>query len=326
MGWGMIGALPTSAVTRFSSDLAELTGPLSPDARLGIAVSGGPDSLALLLLAHAAFPTRCFAATVDHRLRMQSAAEARFVADISARLGVPHATLTVQWPVQPPTKGIQEAARDARYAALLGWCADAGIGTLLTAHHADDQAETLLMRLARGAGLPGLAAIRPVQQAGGCRIARPLLRWRHAELAELCTAAGLIPIEDPSNADPRHERSRVRKLLRTADAPAADKLALSSAHLLEVEEAMRWLADEVIRSRVEITPDRISFDAGGLPREVKRRVLAELAGKAGAEPRGSAVSRAVEQLERGHATTLAGLRLTPGECWSVTFAPPRRAK
>ena len=175
----------------------------------------------------------------------------------------------------PPRAAIQESARAARYAALLKWCAETGATMLLTAHHADDQAETLLMRLGRGAGLAGLAGIRPVRESG-CRIVRPLLGWRADELANLCRKAGLIPIDDPSNADPRHERSRVRKLLRASDALDAVKLAQSADHLFEAEEAMRWTTAEVVRSRAEIGANRISFDAEGLPREIKRRALALL--------------------------------------------------
>lgn len=317
----MIGALPRETIDRFRADLETLTD--TPDGQIAVAVSGGPDSLALLLLAHAAFPGQVRAATVDHGLRPESAGEARFVANIAAQLGVPHATLKAEWPDGPPHAAIQESARVARYAALLKWCAETHAAMLLTAHHADDQAETLLMRLGRGAGLAGLAGIRPVRGAG-CRIVRPLLGWRADLLAQLCRKAGLSPIDDPSNADPRHERSRVRKLLRASDALDAVKLAQSADHLFEAEEAMRWIAAEVVRSRAEIGANRISFDAGGLPREIKRRALALLLERFEAEPRGSALDRAMIQLENGRATTLSGLRLSPGMRWTVTRAPPRR--
>lgn len=321
----MIGAPPTQATDRFRADLEAMVGPFGAADRIGVAVSGGPDSLALLLLTQAAYPGRVWAATVDHRLRPESADEAGFVADVAVRIGVPHVTLKADWPEGPPRNGVQEAARDARYAALLRWCADQRLDALLTAHHADDQAETLLMRLARGAGLPGLVGIRPSQEFGSCRLLRPLLGWRSYELVELCRDAGLAPIDDPSNADPRHERSRVRKLLRAADSPDPEKIALSAAHLLEVEEAMLWLLDEVVRTRVEIASDRVIFDADGLPHEVKRRVLALLAERSGANPRGAAVARAVDRLEQGRPATLAGLRFRPGERWTVATAPRRRA-
>jgi tRNA(Ile)-lysidine synthase len=321
----MIGALPPQIVDRFRADLESLTGALSHEDRIAIAVSGGPDSLALLLLAHAAFPDKVRAATVDHGLRPAGAGEARFVANISTQLGLPHSTLTAEWPDGPPLAAIQENAREARYAALLKWCTATNATMLLTAHHADDQAETLLMRLGRGAGLAGLAGIRPVR-GGGCHIVRPLLGWRADDLAQLCRKAGLVPIDDPSNADPRHERSRVRKLLRASNALDSVKLAQSADHLFEAEEAMRWIAGEVVRSRAEIGANRISFDAGGLPREIRRRALALLLERFGAEPRGSALDRVMIQLENGRAATLSGLRLRPGTRWTVTRAPPRRAK
>jgi tRNA(Ile)-lysidine synthase len=314
----MIRPPPPEIVARFRADLEALGGPAET---LAVAVSGGPDSLALLLLAHAAFPGRVHAATVDHRLRPESAVEARFVADIARDLGVPHATLEAQWSSGTPTSGIQEAAREARYAALLLWCADHRIDALLTAHHADDQAETLLMRLGRGSGLPGLAGIRPVQPFGAARLLRPLLGWRTEELRLICREAGLTPIEDPSNTDPRHERSRIRKLLRDTQALNSEKVAQSAAHMLEAEQAIRWLVDEVLRTRVTFDAETSTFDAAGLPREIQRRVLAHLV----PEARGSAVARALARLDSGNATTLAGYRLRPGDPWTVAPAPPRRA-
>jgi tRNA(Ile)-lysidine synthase len=103
------------------------------------------------------------------------------------------------------------------------------------------------------------------------------------------------------------------------------KLSRSADHLFEAEEAMRWIVGEVVRSRAEIGANRISFDAEGLPREIRRRTLALLLERFGANPRGSTLDRAVTQLENGRATTLSGLRLRPGRRWIVTRAPPRRA-
>ncbi|WP_245653923.1 tRNA lysidine(34) synthetase TilS, partial [Novosphingobium rosa] len=142
---------------RFVSDLTriwpESTKGESP---LGLAVSGGPDSLALLLIAHAALPGRVAAATVDHGLRPESAAEAAEVARICALLDVPHATLEVS----VEDGNVQAQARDARYAALAAWTEQEGLCALATAHHADDQVETLVMRLNRASGVSGLAGVR----------------------------------------------------------------------------------------------------------------------------------------------------------------------
>lgn len=314
-------ALPRETIDRFRHDF-ELLG--EPPDRFAVAVSGGPDSLALLLLANAAFPGRVAAATVDHGLRPESAAEAEFVAGIAAARSIPHITLRAEWPEGRPATGIQESAREARYAALLHWCRETRIEALLTAHHADDQAETLLMRLDRGAGLPGLAGIRRSREREGIRILRPLLGWRAAELRALCRIAAIDPIDDPSNADPRHERSRVRRMLRDPAAPDPLKMAESADHLAEVEDAMNWLVSEAVRSRVTRDSKGTVIDAAGLPREIKRRMLARLLGESAGPLRGSRVDRAVEMLENGRFATLAGFRIRPGACWTVTVAPPRR--
>ena len=135
-------------VARFRSDLEALAG--SQPERLGLAVSGGPDSLALLLLAAAALPGRIAVATVDHGLRPESGLEALHVENICDRLGCPHRILSAE--MAGGRDGLQAEAREARYSALAGWAAAEGIAQLATAHHADDQAETLLMRLQRGSG------------------------------------------------------------------------------------------------------------------------------------------------------------------------------
>ena len=177
-------ALPERS-PRFRADLAALAGPAP--AMFGVAVSGGPDSLALLLLARATFPGGIEAATVDHGLRAESGAEAAFVRDVCGRLGIAHATLT-----GPAIEGnIQSGARALRYRLLGSWARERGLGFILTGHHQDDQAETLLMRLRRGAGLAGLAGIRPRAEIDGLKVLRPLLGWRRTELAQIVAAAGL---------------------------------------------------------------------------------------------------------------------------------------
>src|SRR4051794_28920400 len=147
--------LPEPALAeRFARDLDAL---IAPDARIGIAVSGGPDSLALLLLAAATRPGRIEAATVDHALRRESRDEAAMVHDLCETLGVPHRTLTVEWQ-EKPESALQERARKQRYALLSAWASERGLDAIATAHHLDDQAETLVMRLARGSGVRGLAS------------------------------------------------------------------------------------------------------------------------------------------------------------------------
>ena len=132
-----------------------------------------------------------------------------------------------------------------RYRLLGQWARERGIGALLTAHHLDDQAETLLMRLARGAGVKGLAGMRPLSRPPGPAIAvvRPLLRWRHSELEAVCAAAGIAPVEDPSNTDEQFERVRVRKALAASDWLDPAALAQSAVHLAEADGALHWATD-----------------------------------------------------------------------------------
>src|SRR5918996_1752118 len=160
---------------RFRADLEPL---VAPDARVGLAVSGGPDSLALLLLAAAARPGQIEAATVDHGFRPEARDEAATVAGICGKLGVPHTILTARGN-DVPTTAIQERARRERYRLLGYWAEERGLGGLATAHHADDQAETLLMRLSRGSGVGGLGGTRRKRALSeDVLLLRPLLSWR----------------------------------------------------------------------------------------------------------------------------------------------------
>ena len=223
-------------VERFRADLARVW---PEDTRLGVAVSGGPDSLALLLLAHAALPGRVEAATVDHALRPESAGEAAMVARVCAAMDVPHATLRV---VVPPGN-LQDRARVVRYQALGGWVEARGLGALATAHHMDDQAETLLMRLNRGSGVAGLAGVRALSGIPGTggKLIRPLLGWRRAELGAVVRDAGLEPVADPSNLDERFDRVRMRRALAEADWIEVPALARSAGHLAEAAEAIAFM-------------------------------------------------------------------------------------
>ncbi|HTM19329.1 MAG TPA: tRNA lysidine(34) synthetase TilS, partial [Kofleriaceae bacterium] len=170
---------------RFAADLARLW---PEGGRLGLAVSGGPDSLALLLLAQAAIPGRFAVATVNHGLRPEAAGECAMVERVCGERGIPCVTLAVK----TGAGNLQAAARAARYAALAEWAGREGLSAIATAHHADDQAETLLMRLNRASGLAGLAGVRArgVLPEGKLPLLRPLLRWRRAELAAVVTEAG----------------------------------------------------------------------------------------------------------------------------------------
>jgi tRNA(Ile)-lysidine synthase len=227
--------------------------------RIGLAVSGGPDSMALLLLAHAALPGMVEAATVDHGLRPESADEAALVARVCARLGVPHATLVVE--VAPGN--LQDRARAARYDALGGWAEQRGLEALLTAHQLDDQAETLLMRLNRGSGLRGLAGIRARTSIAGhtSALLRPLLGWRRDELHAVVADAGLTAAADPSNADDRFDRVRIRLALAGANWIAVPGLARSAALLGEAEDVIAFAIGREFNECVTASGDGFAYAA-----------------------------------------------------------------
>ncbi len=301
---------------------AALGRPVAADERIAVATSGGPDSLALLSLAAAAFPGRVTALTVDHRLRSEAAAEAASVAAQCAARGLPHVTLVREG--GDFTSNIQARARAARYALMGDWCAAHGYGLLLTAHHADDQAETLLMRLNRASGSDGLAAIRPARRLQpGVMLVRPLLAARKADLAAIATADGWRQVDDPSNRDLRHDRTAIRALLAATPALDAAALAASAAHLAADAEALAWAADLAWAGRVQEADGRLLVDAGGLPAALVQRLLARAVETlAGRPARGSEIARLAARLGAGATGTLAGIVARPGTIWQLSVTPP----
>jgi tRNA(Ile)-lysidine synthase len=318
--------IDTGTLDRFAADLHAL---VAPGARIGIAVSGGPDSLALLLLAAAARPGQVEAATVDHALRPEAAAEAAMVADLCQSLGVPHSVLMVRWS-DVPESAIQERARRERYRLLGYWAEEQGLDALATAHHSGDQAETVLMRLARGSGVKGLAAIRPRSFAPGSRVrlVRPLLQWRRAELVQICAEAGLAPAADPSNRDERFERVRVRGALAGLDWLDPTAVARSAAHLADADEALDWAAAKEWKHHVHERGGTIAYRPHDAPAEIVRRIVArairKLATEGDPELRGFELDRLNAELAHGGEATLRGVHCRGGSEWRFTPAPPRR--
>lgn len=317
-----------SAVNRFRRDLDALSNSTS---RVGIAVSGGPDSLALLYLAASARPGLIEAATVDHDLRPESRGEAEMVAKVCQQLGVAHEILSVEWDVKPET-ALQEQARARRYALLGDWARARNLSALVTAHHLDDQAETFIMRLSRGAGVKGLAGMRRAVRSpsGNFAVLRPLLGWRHSELEQLCADAGLAPVADPSNLDERFQRVRVRRALGESGWLASDAIASSAAHLAEADAAIRWATTEAWERAVSASNGTIAFAPAGVPREIRRRIvrraIVQLASEGGrAELRGKEIDIVLAALAAGKRATLRGVLCTGGKPWRFTKAPPRRA-
>ncbi len=303
--------------------------------RIGLAVSGGPDSLGMLALAARAFPQRVEAASVDHRLRPESADEAAMVARVCGDMGVPHAIL----PVDVPDGGnVQASARRERYLALGAWARERGLPAVATAHHLEDQAETLLMRLNRGSGLKGLAAMRgrrAMPMAEDVLLIRPLLGWHRAELARVCASAGLEPAQDPSNADPKYDRARIRAAMAGADWLDAASLARSARHLRDAFDALEQLVDAELRERVTVMPDdqgAIYLPSAPGSRGLRFRVIERLLGELGRTPdgaRGAEIDRLLATLESGGTANLAGLQCTArtgreGPEWSFTPERPRK--
>ncbi len=305
---------------RFAADLAALG---FAGGKLGVAVSGGPDSLALLLLAHAALPGQVEAATVDHGLRSESADEATLVAEICEKLGVPHTTLKVE----VAAGNLQAEARTARYAALAGWMEQRGLAALATAHHGDDQAETLLLRLNRGSGVAGLAGVRARGQVPGTRLPllRPLLGWRRAELVLKVAEAGLKAAQDPSNEAERFDRVRIRKHLAEADWLDVAALAASAAHLADADAALDWAAVREWSECVSRTPMGLTYRPQA-PRAVALRVLARIVVElGGGEVRGGQLARLFDSLIARRPASIGSLvaRALP-EGWSFSKALRRK--
>ena len=213
-----------------------------------IAVSGGPDSTALLLMAAewaSRRRTRIHAATVDHRLRVEGAAEAAGVSALCDKLGVPHATLA--WTGAKPATRLMERAREARYRLLVAHARTIGAEAIATAHHADDQAETILFRLMRGSGVMGLAGMAAMSERDGVILARPLLGLAKADLVAFCRVRGAAFVEDASNIDPAYARTRLRALMGALaeeglDAEGFARLARRAA---EAEAALARMTEAV---------------------------------------------------------------------------------
>lgn len=317
---------------RFVRDWHALTGAGFADRAL-IALSGGPDSTALLLLFAAirqgvAAPV---AATVDHGLRATSAQEARACADLCRRLDIPHAILTGALPDRAgPTANLSARARELRYALLREHAETVGARWIVTAHHADDQLETVVMRLNRGAGVGGMAGIRAV--AGP--IVRPLLGWTRAELAAPVAAAGIEAVQDPSNTDLRFDRARLRRQL--ADAPWLDARMASrtAAALAEADEALEWMLDRLEGERCRFGEQQAVLDRLFLPAELCRRLVERCLRHVdpGIAIRGGDLTRLIATLARDEPATLGRVRCghvflarpSPVPAWSFRLAPPRR--
>ena len=287
--------------------------------RLGVAVSGGPDSMALLDLAARCFPGKVEAATVDHGLRQASAEEAGMVAQWCGGRGITHAVLH---PPAPLTGNVQQWARTQRYAALEAWRAERQIDWLCTAHHADDQLETMLMRLNRGAGVNGLSGIRARQG----QVLRPLLDAKRVDLLDYVRTQGLPFVDDPSNSDPRFDRAAIRRHLEHVGWLDARAAVRSAAALAECGEALDWMVADLAAAHVRREGHAWLLTRTDLPRELLRRLLLHIVAQAepDALPRGDAIDHAISVAAKGGQASLGSLLLKGGAEWKISPAPARR--
>ena len=310
-------------------------------ANLLLAISGGPDSMALLLLAERwrSATSNIAVATVDHGLRPQSRAEAEAVARWSAERSFDHAILT--WTGDKPATGLPAAARAARYRLLASHAQAIGADTIVTAHHADDQAETVLMRLLRGsgpAGLAGMAARAPVPggEAGDLTLARPLLRFAKADLIALCRTAGQAFFDDPTNADDSYRRPQIRRLapILAAEGFSRPEILRLAGRAGRAEAALADLIDrqlETLPARRE--PGLFELAAGAVrslsDEALIRLLLAEIMRLSpGATPRLEQLEEALARLRENPAAalTLGGVAIRlDARTLTLRPAPPRRA-
>jgi tRNA(Ile)-lysidine synthase len=321
-------------------DPAAIFAPLDEFPRLGLAVSGGADSLALMLLAarYAADPEarrRFFVYSVDHGLRPEAADEVAFVVAEAEKLGM-HAR-PLRWEGEKPATGIQQAARKARY-TLIAEAMDADeVPVLLTAHHMVDQAETVLMRLAHGSGIEGLRGMDYFSELGDLRVVRPLLHADPDQLGAIVAEAGLTPIADPSNTDLDYERVRWRQAMPLLASLGLDaqRLGRFAERMRDADRALEQLASRALASEVGVGDDgrSRSFTRAWLrtlPHAVAVRVVQRVLDQVGGGQKPHALG-AVEALtdrlirETGK-TTLHGCVIdADGQTVRITPEPGREA-
>ena len=295
---------------------------LLPDEKIGIAVSGGADSMALLSVAALCWPGQVEAATVNHRLRPGARAEAEMVAQWCAQHAVPHAILTVD---EALVGNLQASARTARYALLADWQLARGLSWLMTAHQADDQIETILLRLSRGAGVGGLASVRGRRGS----ILRPLLGERRADLRKYCLSRSVPFIDDPSNEDSRFDRVRMRQALAESDFIDVSGLARSVDALADADAALAWMTQEIAAQSLALDGEIATLNRTDLPTEILRRLLLVMIHHLNPQadkPRGPSIDQALVQLLDAKVVPLADCIVKGGDVWVMRRAPARKQR
>ena len=344
----MVGPMPDddhSAITVSQAKLLFADWKTAP--AIVLAVSGGPDSIALMWLAARWRRTlrrgpRLIAVTVDHGLRPEAAREARDVKRLAKHLDLPHRTL--RWSGAKPKTGVPAAAREARYRLLAEVARAGGATHILTAHTRDDQAETLLMRMLRGSGIAGLAAMARQSERDGVWLAHPLLNVPKSQLIATLNKAKIAFADDPTNRDTNFTRPRLRALMPVLAEEGGDarNLARLAGRLARANAALEVLVDGAERYlalRDRNDASRFGFDASafaGLAEEIRLRLLIRAIDRVGhegpaelgkAEALLTALDRAVAEGQGRLKQTLAGAAISlVGGRICVEAAPPRRSK
>lgn len=280
--------------------------------QIGVAVSGGSDSLALLVLAHDWAKQHRFdlrAVTVDHRLRSEAAEEIAHVASVCRDLGIPHNVLV--WDGWDGSGNLQAEARAARYALIDGWIADHGLDFVLLGHTADDQAETFLMRLARGSGVDGLAGMASSKD----EYLRPLLGTTRQALRDMLSARHIEWCEDPSNEDDRFDRIKARKMMgHLAELGLTqDRILQTAQHMASAKLALEWAAYEFAKSKIIqqdgdlLIPVKTFYGVGG---DTQSRVISgaiRWIGGGAYRPRYESLFEMAQRVAKGEKRTLQGV-------------------
>ena len=311
---GALSPATASLDDAFAGAMARF-GPFEPEPLLAAAVSGGPDSTALALLASTwarSHGGRVVALTVDHRLRPESGAEAEAVAATMRALAIEHVTLVRE---RSLAGNLQQAARAERYRLLGEWCRERGCLHLLLGHQAEDQAETLLLRLARGSGVDGLAAMSAEAELEDVRLLRPLLAIGRTRLLAYLAGQDVSFVEDPSNATPRYARNRVRVALG-GEGLSVGRLLATARNLGRARAALEGRVDALLAECAALHPsgfalikeDRLRRAPAELGLRALSRLVTTIGGRAH-PPRLERLERAAAAL--GEPRTLAGCRLLP---------------
>lgn len=308
-----------SLSARFGTALARLI-TLNPGDAIGVAVSGGGDSMALLDLAHAWCKGRkigLHSATVNHGLRPEAAGEADMVAAFCASRGISHDT--IRWTGWDGKGNLQAAARNARRGLLADWAASQGLKAILVGHTADDQAETVLMRLARGSGVDGLAGI-PARTGGDIPFLRPLMGLGRTELRDYLIAEGIAWVDDPSNDDDAFDRVRARKMMSTlADLGLTQQRLLQTAeHMQAAQKVLK--AEALRRAKQDVTTDGgdlvlarslLDMEASDTEPRLLAAAIGWVGGEAAYKPRFASLKDAAEAVLAGQTRTIGGVILSP---------------